>query len=423
LVRDTKQYVAKNSARVIPVGYSVDLDLDEELSHQYPVDVSASYDGINHAFLDYTTCTGVDIDSSNISRADFFGITNYYWCPGNSSLGINGTFLQQFYESGWEQLSLNFTDASVPIFMSDYGCIFNTTDSTAAGMGQVQIDRSFLEVTALYNLKYMAGVFSGGILFEYANVQSAGDPGDDYGLVNIDSKGNIQLRDDYETFSTALAQFDLPAFYGFSEVTVTKGPPQCPSVLGTATTNGTSTTVSFSVPTQPSGLQALITSGTNATRGKIISVTQISATFTVKGTDGKVLAGLAITPNPSFTGTSTNTSTALPTQNQNSTQGLSTGAKAGIGVAVPLGIALIAGLAFFFWQYNRKGKKPQATESGKYQDKPELEANGMSFNELHENDVGNVDGSVHQELPLYELDIEPRAPLEMGAGHARTELE
>ncbi|OJJ70194.1 hypothetical protein ASPBRDRAFT_181877 [Aspergillus brasiliensis CBS 101740] len=57
--------------------------------------------------------------------------------------------------------------------------------------------------------------------------------------------------------------------------------------------------------------------------------------------------------------TSAATRTSSPDNNNTNTSGLSTGAKAGIGVAVPLAVALIALLAFLWFQRRRRKMKQQ----------------------------------------------------------------
>lgn len=358
MTRDTKQYIAQNVDWPIPVGVTV--DFGPELN-------ATTFGEMAEDFLDYVSCFG--LDANNQSSPDFFGVTDYKWCPGNGTIDIwdtgtvvNGTLAEQYERSGWEGLANDLSYSPIPAFFSGYGCIYSTAKS------QTSIDRDFLDASALYDGNYMGYYFSGGFLWEYANVL-APDAGDNFGLVNIDREGNVQLRTDYDTFSQVLAQFNLAGMYGEqgSIPKTTNTPIACSYVTGgdgyifpTATESVTS--ITFSIPTAPSGLQSLITAGAGGATGNLIAITKTSVSQTVRGTDG-IITKMAITTGKSYTATGTpsvpttttgtgghNNGTSEPvTKKTASSSGLSTGAKAGIAVGVI--VVALAAACFLLYRF------------------------------------------------------------------------
>ena len=343
------------------MGVSINLDLG--ISEPY-------YQGYYNDYLadtwEYVQCTTTPSDPySDITRADFFGISNYDWCPGNGTLGAsNGTFLQQYNVSGWEDLKYNYTDTSIPIFFSDYGCINDVKPQ----------DRDFLEVSALYDNRYMAQVFSGGLVTEWANVQSS-EPGADYGLVLLDADGNLRLRKDYDTYSQALGQFDIPLLEAGDEIDSINSlntPPTCTRTL-ISDPSSLSFASAFVIPTAPPGVADLIQFGNNGTRGQLVDVTSTVVSQTVRDSSGNILRNLAITPSPS----SPRTTTGAPTSNSGSSSGSAptsssttppnksnNAVKIGAGVGVSLGVVCLAGLGFLlFWCLRRRQKNNRRSNS------------------------------------------------------------
>jgi len=158
IIRDMKAYIKKHYKRHIPVGYSA-------------ADVSANRMQMAH----YLNC-GPDEE-----RSEFHGVNDYSWC-GESSFQI----------SGWDQKVKNYTDYSIPLFLSEYGC--NTVDQ-----------RPFTEVEALYG-EEMTSVFSGGLVYEYSMEPN------NYGLVKIDSPDaeDVTLLDDFERLKDAFKKTPNP---------------------------------------------------------------------------------------------------------------------------------------------------------------------------------------------------------------------
>lgn len=150
IVRDMKAYAKKHLKRAIPVGYSA-------------ADVASN----RMQMAQYLNCGDDDV------RADFYGVNDYSWC-GDSSFTI----------SGYNEKVQNFTDYSIPLFFSEYGC--NTVGD----------QRKFSEVKSIYSTQ-MTGVFSGGLVYEFTQEEN------DYGLVEIKGDKVTKLPD----FDNLKAQF------------------------------------------------------------------------------------------------------------------------------------------------------------------------------------------------------------------------
>ncbi|ODQ65068.1 glycolipid-anchored surface protein [Nadsonia fulvescens var. elongata DSM 6958] len=157
VIRDMKEFIAKNAKRTIPVGYS------------------AADDGkLREAAWDYFQC------GDDTSRADFYGLNSYDWCSGRDDWST----------SGYGLINSTFAGSAIPLFMSEYGCNINRP-------------RTFDEVDqGLYS--GLESVFSGGLIYEYS------DESNDYGLVTIDSDGNVNMLKDFDNLQKAYANLNLP---------------------------------------------------------------------------------------------------------------------------------------------------------------------------------------------------------------------
>ena len=91
VTRDLKDYISNHSNRTIPVGYSA-ADVQDLLADTWA----------------YLSCNEPNSTSSKI---DFFGLNSYSWC-GNSS----------FTTSGYDTLVAQFSNTTIPVFFSEYGC-------------------------------------------------------------------------------------------------------------------------------------------------------------------------------------------------------------------------------------------------------------------------------------------------------------
>ncbi|KAF2733387.1 hypothetical protein EJ04DRAFT_439297 [Polyplosphaeria fusca] len=159
VTRDMKQYISNRAARKIPVGYSA-ADVAENIEQQAL----------------FFNCGTED------ERADFFAFNDYSWCDPSS-----------FTESGWDKKVETYKDYSIPLFLSEYGCITNRRD--------------WNEVKSLYDTN-MTGVYSGGLAYEYT-VEPNG-----FGLVEVNSNGDIEPNEDFERLKKAFEGTKNPSGNG-----------------------------------------------------------------------------------------------------------------------------------------------------------------------------------------------------------------
>lgn len=242
VTRDIKGYIAKHSDRSIPVGYSA-------------ADVrSVLFDSWN-----FFQCSDSG-EVNDTSRADIFALNSYSWC-GDSS----------FTTSGYNTLVSGFTGTSIPVFFSEYGC-------------NVPAPRIFTEVGTLYSDQMMP-VFSGGVVYEYANEVS------DFGLVNISSDGSVDILPDFYTLQSQYAKVDFKTVQTATANSKAATPPVCSSKL--ITTKGFET--NFTLPVLPPGAAAILSKGVSPTpSGKIITISNWSVNYTVRNPNGTVVTNLAV---------------------------------------------------------------------------------------------------------------------------------
>jgi hypothetical protein len=209
----------------------------------------------------YLQCTTTG-DASDPSRVDVFALNSYSWC-GESS----------FQTSGYNVLFSDFSNTSVPMFFSEYGC-------------NVPAPRIFTEVPVIYG-PLMTPVFSGGIVYEYS------EESNDYGLVNINSDASAQLLPDFNTLQSQFNTLNITALQRLHAQNTSIVPPTCTASLIT----GSDFDDSFTLPAVPPGAQDLINNGiANPNKGKLAAVTSTKVTQQVKNVSGTVIQGLAITP-------------------------------------------------------------------------------------------------------------------------------
>jgi len=118
VVRDMKAYITNHIHRRIPVGYS------------------------NADDLRFRTSLAAYLECGDTGYIDFWGVNSYQWCGKNTFAG-----------SGYDTLVSDYSNYSLPIFFTEYGC------------NKVR-PRIWQEVGALYS-DQMTGVFSGGLVYEF----------------------------------------------------------------------------------------------------------------------------------------------------------------------------------------------------------------------------------------------------------------
>lgn len=155
-VRDMKTFLKNRNMRRVPVGYSAaDVELNRlESAH-------------------YFNC-----GDDEMARVDMFGFNDYSWC-GRSS----------FKTLGYDQKVEQYSNYSVPLFLSEYGC-------------NKSPPRLFTEVEAIYSTD-MTNVFSGGLVYEYS--QEANN----YGLVKLNGDSVTKL-DDFDNLKSEFEKTKNP---------------------------------------------------------------------------------------------------------------------------------------------------------------------------------------------------------------------
>ena len=279
-----KDYIAKNSPRKIPVGYSA-ADVRDILADSWA----------------YLSCL-IDGKTDDTSRIDFFGLNSYSWCGGDAT----------FKSSGYNVLVDQFAKTTIPVFFSEYGC-------------NKVLPRVFDEVQTLYSSD-MTGVMSGGLVYEYYQEIS-----NNFGLVWIYDNGTAELRTDYDNLQKQFNKLDSKALQS-GNVTATKlTSPQCSSSL----IKSDSFNNTFDIPAIPKGGQKLIDNGiSKPNNGKMVTVTDTKVTQDVYGSNGKLIKDLAIKPLPND---QSNTPGGSDTSGASAT-GSAAGPKPTKGAAIRLGL-------------------------------------------------------------------------------------
>jgi 1,3-beta-glucanosyltransferase GAS3 len=240
VTRDIKQYIDKWAPREIPVGYSA-------------ADVRPLLLG-TFGYL------GCNLANDTASRMDFFGLNSYAWC-GESDMET----------AEYDVLIEELGNTTIPVFMSEYGC--NIPDV-----------RPFTEVGAIYS-EPMMGVFSGGVVYEYSQEEN------DYGLVEIDDNGDLELFEDYINLLDEFNNIDLEALTATNRTAMDRRAPECSLDL----LNGANFTASFDIPAQPSEIADLIENGVSGTFPEgLVEWTETAVGHTVSGPDGAELSDLQL---------------------------------------------------------------------------------------------------------------------------------
>lgn len=263
VTRDMKDYIAKHSKRAIPVGYS-----------------AADVRPLLHDTFAYFSC---NLANSTSSKMDFFGLNSYSWC-GDSS----------YTTSTYDVLVKDFSNTTVPIFFSEYGCIQPSP-------------RKFTEVGTIYS-NPMMGVFSGGIVYEYSQEPN------NYGLVVVNSNNSVSLKGDYVSFMNQANKIDLKALVQANSTATGLTPPTCVSSLITS-----NLTNSFAIPSRPAGFDTLINNGvTGSFPSGTVAWTRTDEPNGVYDTTGKAITGLKLN-------ILANDQSNLPGNNTSGSSGTSTG--------------------------------------------------------------------------------------------------
>lgn len=272
------------------------------------------------------------------------------------------------------------------------------------------------------------GALSGGARFSWTNTNLGWkSPVSNWGLVNTGTEGDVQLTPNYDRLREMFSQLNTGTWLnGDTMDTGDTTPNNCrASEMKNTTTEvyideRTTFTLAtdWALPTRPSGLDALITSGVSGKRGQMVDVTITTIVHAIKDSKGTAITSLALKPSKSATRSTTGTTSATsgtgvaspaPTGST-----LSTGAKAGIGVGAAVGGIAIAALAGLFLLRRRRNKKiaNHQTEKGQLSDGTDA-TNGAAVGvqkaelatgpevEKHQAELP-VDGKTPQEVEAYE---------------------
>ncbi|CAG8071298.1 unnamed protein product [Penicillium salamii] len=300
VVRDMKDYIAKNSKRAIPVGYS-----------------AADIRNILMDTIHYFEC---DLKNSTSSRADFFGLNSYSWC-GDAD----------FKSSGYNVLTEDFTNATIPVFFSEYGC------------NEVK-PRTFTEVQAIYGVE-MTQAFSGGLVYEWTQEDN------DYGMVKINDSNTLTTLIDYDNFQKQVNKLDFDRITSSNSTQANVKAETCETSLITRK----SFYNAWDLPEVPSKVSDYIKNGLpNAPVGKLVSVSSTTIPQKVYDHTGKEITGVKFevkssynTPSASNTSSSSSDSGSSGTSDSSSSSsGSATGTNAAGSNSAP-SIAL-GGLGGFF---------------------------------------------------------------------------
>jgi hypothetical protein len=191
-------------------------------------------------------------------------LNSYSWC------GASATYTS----SGYDTLVSLFSNSSIPVFFSEYGCNEPVTDA-----------RVFNEVGALYGPQMT--VLSGGLVYEYSQETS------DFGLVIINDNGSVTLRTDFDNLQSQYNKLNVSFLESSTAGSANYTPPACSASL--ITTEGFST--NFTLPAQPDGVAGLISNGiSNPNQGKLVSVGSLNVVQQIFSSSGKLIKGLSVKP-------------------------------------------------------------------------------------------------------------------------------
>ena len=247
VTRDMKHYISARKYRSIPVGYS-----------------AADVDTLIYQSADFLNC-GDDATA----RSDFFAYNDYSWCDPSSYEG-----------STWKAKADYFSNYSIPLFFSEYGCVKST--------------RNFEEIATLYGSE-MTPSYSGGLVYEYSKEGTAA-PADLYGLVQINGDSVTELTD-FNTLASALSKTPSPT--GSGGYRPSGSPAICP-----AQDSNWNVTTGDELPVFPSGAATYLKNGAGKAPGLSGSGSQNSGPASVAFASGSSVAATATATSASTSSTS-----------------------------------------------------------------------------------------------------------------------
>lgn len=113
-----------------------------------------------------------------------------------------------------------------------------------------------------------------------------------YGLVDISTDGSLRLRSDYDSLQKQYARINVTLLEASNDTATGITAPRCSSDLIKADDFSDE----FKIPSRPSGVDALISSGiSNAPTGALVSVTATAVALPVYDVQSASMSNLAIT--------------------------------------------------------------------------------------------------------------------------------
>ncbi|QID87864.1 Glycolipid anchored surface protein 4 precursor [Saccharomyces pastorianus] len=176
LIGSMKKYISAHSARTIPVGYSAADDLSYRIS-----------------LSEYLECKVEDKPENSV---DFYGVNSYQWCGQ-----------QTMQTSGYDTLVEAYRSYSKPVFFSEFGC-------------NKVLPRQFQEIDSLFSDE-MYSVFSGGLVYEFSQEDN------NYGLVEYQDDGKVQLLADFEQLKMHYQNVEFPSMKTLKETVEMQDAPSC----------------------------------------------------------------------------------------------------------------------------------------------------------------------------------------------------
>lgn len=235
--RDMKQYIAKNSNRTIPVGYSAADQVD-----------------LRRATLEYLQCQISGEDDDDDSTSEFFGLNSYEWCSGTSDWDT----------SGYGTLNSTLANTTIPLFFSEFGCNTNSP-------------RTFDEIDdGLFG--GLVNTFSGGLVYEYSQEAS------DYGVVEINSNGSVSYLEDFTYLQSQYKNANIPTIPEEDISDIEKVDCDASYIESIYADFG----ADFDIPDQPDDIADLIENGvdTNNTGSLLDGLTARKSTYAIYDADG-----------------------------------------------------------------------------------------------------------------------------------------
>lgn len=164
-----------------------------------------------------------------------------------------------------------FSQASNPIFFSEYGC-------------NEVIPRIFTEVEAVYS-EEMMGAFAGGLIYEYSQEEN------EYGLVKINGNGSATLLADYDSLRKQFLNLDVGMLQSLNVATTANEPPACNASL----IKSRDFLTKFDLPKLPPGGAELLGKGVGgASHGRVVDIRKTTSLPKVYDVDGRPLEKLKL---------------------------------------------------------------------------------------------------------------------------------